>query len=95
MSKRTKHDFTHARTVTIDGIEGDYARVELPDGTTEDWRLDGLPEGVQEGDIVKVHAAEGTFQMQIDHEETSLRRAQAQHHLDALNAAPTTGEIDL
>ena len=95
MPKRTKHDFSNAKAVTIDGIEGEYARVELPDGTTEDWHLDGLPEGVQEGDIVRVRAAEGTLEMQIDHEETELRRAQAQQRLDAFNAAAPTGEIDL
>ena len=28
--------------VTIDGIEGPLARVELPDGSTEDWSLASL-----------------------------------------------------
>ena len=95
MPKRTKHDFSNAKAVTIDGIEGEYARVELPDGTTEDWRLEGLPEGVQEGDIVQVRAAEGVFEMRIDHEKTGLRRAQAQQRLDHLNSAASAGEIDL
>ena len=95
MPKRTKHDFSHAKAITVDGIEGEYARIELPDGTTEDWRLDGLPEGVKEGDVVQIRAAEGRFEMQIDHEETSLRHAQAQQRLDTLNAAAPAGEIDL
>ena len=54
MPRNTHHDFSLAKTVIVDGVEGEYARVELPDGTTEDWHLDGLPEGVQEGDIVRV-----------------------------------------
>ena len=40
--------------VTIDGIEGKHARVELPDGTTADWLLSILPEGVKEEPIRKV-----------------------------------------
>ena len=95
MPKRTKHDFGHTKPVTIDGIEGEYARVELPDGTTEDWRLDGLPEGVSEGDVVQVRATDGHFEMHIDHEETQVRRAQAQQELTALNSAAPAGEIDL
>ena len=93
MSKITKHNYTKA--VTIDGIEGEYARIELPDGTIEDWRLDGLPDDVKEGDVVQVRAAKGGFEMQIDHEATRLRQAQAQQELTALNSATPTGEIDL
>lgn len=97
MSTHTEHDFTKAKAVTVDSIEGEYARVELPDGTTEDWRLDAMPEGVKEGDVVYVRAAEGQFEMRIDHEETRERRQQAQSKLDTLNAESSTdtGEINL
>lgn len=95
MSTHTEHDFTKAKAVTVDGIEGEYARVELPDGTTEDWRLDAMPEGVKEGDVVYVRAAEGQFEMRIDHEETRERRQHAQSQLDTLNAESSTEEINL
>ena len=36
--------------VTVDGIEGKMARVELPDGTTEDWHLASLPKRVKDGE---------------------------------------------
>lgn len=95
MPKHTKHDFRDAKAVTVDGIEGEYARVELPDGTTEAWSLAGMPEGVKEGDVLNVRAAEGHFEMQIDHEETRSRRKKAQERLDEVNAEQPTGEIDL
>lgn len=95
MPRNTKHDFTNARPVTIDGIEGDYARVELPNGTTEDWHVRDLPEGAKEGDVLQVHHAHGRLVIRIDHEETQVRRAQAQQELTALNSAAPAGEIDL
>ncbi|GHG39296.1 hypothetical protein [Deinococcus indicus] len=30
---------SHPSFVTVDGLKGRLARVELPDGTTEDWPL--------------------------------------------------------
>ena len=82
--------------VTIDGIEGRLARVELPDGTTEDWSLASLPAGVREGDVVRLHVEGGDLEMEINHAETRRRRQGAQAQLDALNRpAPTGEEIDL
>ena len=43
-----------ASLITVDGIEGQVARVELPDGTTEDWRLSILPKGVREGAVIRI-----------------------------------------
>ena len=82
--------------VTIDGIEGRLARVELPDGTTEDWSLANLPAGVREGDVVRLHVGGGDLEMEIDHVATGRRRQGAQAQLDALNRPGRVGEeIDL
>lgn len=79
--------------VIVDGIEGKYARVELPDGTTADWLLSTLPEGVKEGDVLALKDDGDTIE--IDHAETKRRREQAQTKLEALNKAAPTGEITL
>ena len=89
------HDDPGTIHVTVDGIEGQLARVELPDGTTEDWRLASLPRGVKEGDVVRIDEAGGDFELEIDHEETDRRHALGQRQLDALNAGGPDGEIDL
>ena len=82
-------------TVTVDGIEGKVARVELPDGTTADWDLASLPKGVKEGDVVMLHLEGGDLEMEIDHGETKRRREQAKAQMDALNQEPPAGEITL
>lgn len=79
--------------VTVDGIEGKYARVELPDGTTADWLLSTLPEEVKEGDLLTVKDDGETIE--IDHTETRQRRERAQSKLEALNKAGLDGEITL
>lgn len=81
--------------VTVDGIEGKVARVELPDGTTEDWSLASLPKGVKEGDVVRVHVEDGDLEAEVDHAETRRHREKAQAKLDALNREPPVGEITL
>ena len=88
-------DDQRAKHVTVDGLEGEYARVELPDGTTEDWLLRDLPDGVREGDVLTVRAGDEGFELELDHEQTKQRRAHAQTQLDALNSAAPSGEIDL
>lgn len=82
-------------TVVVDGIEGQWARVELPDGTTEDWALSSLPKGVKEGDVIRLEVTDGDLDLEIDHEETRRRRQGAQARLDALNGAAPDGEITL
>lgn len=82
-------------TVVVDGIEGKWARVELPDGTTEDWSLASLPKGVKEGDVLRIEVTEGDFELEIDHAETQRRRQGAQARLDTLNQAAPDGEITL
>ncbi|AZI44374.1 DUF3006 domain-containing protein [Deinococcus psychrotolerans] len=75
----------------IDGLEGDLARVELPNGGTQDIVLSQLPAGLKEGDVLLVTEAGAV----IDHTETQRRREGAQTQLDALNAQAPSGEIDL
>ncbi len=82
-------------TVVVDGIEGQWARVELPDGTTEDWALASLPKGVKEGDVIRLEVTNGDLDLEIDQEETSRRRRGAQARLDTLNQAAPDGEITL
>lgn len=95
MPKRKKEPEARASHVVVDAIEGKYARVELPDGTTEDWSLASLPEDVKEGDVVRVQENGGDFEMEVDHEETTQRRDSAQRQLDAVNGQAPQGEIDL
>lgn len=81
--------------ITVDGIEGGLARVELDDGTVEDWRLASLPRGVKEGDVIKIDVQGGDVELEIDHAETYRRRNRAQSDLLALNAAAPVGDLDL
>lgn len=81
--------------ITVDGIEGRVARVELPDGTTEEWSLASLPRGVKEGDVVRLHVHDGDLDAEVDHAETRKRREKAQATLDALNTPAPAGEITL
>ena len=81
--------------ITVDGIEGRMARVELADGTTEDWRLASLPQGVKEGDVVRIHVEGGDVELEIDHAETQRRGTRAQTDLNALNAQAPAGDLDL
>lgn len=95
MASEQQHEELGINRVTIDGIEGQMARVELPDGTTEDWRLASLPRGVKEGDVVRIDVQGGDVNLEIDHEETDRRHALGQRQLDSLNAAAPDGDIDL
>lgn len=82
-------------SVTIDGIEGEKVRVELPDGSTADWDIASLPTGVKEGDVVQVKGKGEHQTFEIDHQETAQRKDKAQTDLDALNQHIPKGEIDL
>jgi len=82
-------------TVVVDGIEGKWARGELPDGTTEDWLLASLPRGVKEGDVIRLEIMDGDLDLEIDHAETQRRRQGAQARLDNLNQTAPDGEITL
>ena len=82
---------TSGASITIDGLEGDYARVELPDGTTEDRKVDRLPAGVKEGDVLR----ETDAGLEIDHKGTRSRKKKAQTKLDEVNEEEPAGEIRL
>lgn len=88
------HDASRAWWV-VDGIEGHLARVELEDGELVDLPLSSLPDGVREGDVLRMHEEGGDFTLEIDHTETARRRAGAQAQLDALNGKALDGEINL
>ncbi|CAM3517419.1 DUF3006 domain-containing protein [Deinococcus saxicola] len=90
-----QHEELGISHITIDGIEGQMARVELPDGTTQDWRLSSLPKGVREGDVIKIDVQGGDVDIEIDHEETDRRLALGQRQLDRLNAKAPDGDLDL
>ncbi len=96
--KKDKHAAreTAPEHVTIDGLEGDKARVELPDGTTIDWDRASLPEGAREGDLIRVTGEGSEQRLEIDHAATQAAQADAQSKLDALNGeALSASEIDL
>lgn len=81
--------------IIVDAIEGGLALVELPDGSTVDWPLASLPQGVREGDVVTLHVEGGDLDIEIDHVATRKRREDAQTQLDTLNAGGPTGGIDV
>ena len=78
----------------VDGIEGHLARVEYPDGHTEDMPLARLPRGVREGDLVIVTVTGGDVEFRVDAAATEVRRGEARARLNALNTVPD-GEINL
>lgn len=82
----TQSDDPAPLQIVVETIEGRRVRVELPGGTTIDWPLDSLPDGVREGDVLT---------LQIDHAATHKRRERAQAQLDALNAGGPTDGIDV
>jgi len=82
-------------TVTVDAVEGDVVRVELPGGTTQDWPRHDLPRDVQEGDVVHVHVQDGQRHVRIDRAETRRRTQHAQAALTDLNAGSPDGEVNL
>ncbi|GGL88219.1 hypothetical protein GCM10010840_27830 [Deinococcus aerolatus] len=88
-----EHEDPGVSLVTVDGIEGKLARVELPDGTLEDWRLASLPQGVKEGDVIRIDVRGGD--VDVDHQETDRRHALGQRTLDGLNAQTPEGDLDL
>ncbi|CAM4248081.1 DUF3006 domain-containing protein [Deinococcus marmoris] len=90
-----QHEELGISNITIDGIEGKLARVELPDGTTQDWRLSSLPRGIKEGDVIRINVQGGDMDLEIDHEETDRRLALGQRQLDRLNAKAPDGDLDL
>jgi Protein of unknown function (DUF3006) len=75
-------------TLIVDAIEGDLARVELADGRYIDFPRAWLPEGVREGDHLRVTANEGQVTFTIDREKTEAAREAAKKALDAITDEP-------
>ena len=82
-------------SVTVDGLEGERARVELADGTVETWNLSDLPQDVQEGDVLHVRVKDGQRHIRIDRAQTRRRTQHAQTELSHLNAGSPDGELEL
>lgn len=82
-------------TLIVDGLEGRVARVELEDGSVQDWPLASLPRGVREGDVLRLHVEDGDLSLKIDREAAREHRHCALAALDALNADDAGGEITL
>ena len=61
--------------VIIDRFEGDYAVVELPDGTMVDMPISLIPEGAREGDVLVIS---------IDIDETAKRKERIKNLMDDL-----------
>ncbi|PTA68672.1 DUF3006 family protein [Deinococcus arcticus] len=75
----------------VDGLEatprGPVARLERPDGQTVTLPLTGLPDGLQEGDVLALREGPDGARLVRLPAEIAARRAQAQARLDALNEA--------
>ena len=69
-------------------------RPKIEPGLTADWEKASLPEGVKEGDVIRIEGTGEEQHLSLDEHETQQRREQAQAELDALNKRPQ-GEIDL
>lgn len=76
------------KRLIIDRFEGNWAVLELPDGTTFSFPRHLLPSEVKEGDVLKLDIS-------IDKEETEKRRKQAQRLLDELKSQDKGGDIEL
>ena len=67
--------------------------MELPDGTTADWLLSTLPDGLREGDVLAIN--DDGESIEIDHHETRRRKGEAREALETLNADAPAGDISL
>lgn len=77
------------RTVVIDAVEGDRARVELADGSVMDLPLDWLPAGTGEGQVLRIDVVEdGQVRFCLDEDETERRRRENQALLDSITSKP-------
>jgi len=76
------------KKLIIDRFEGNWAVLELPDGTTFNFPRSLLPSEAKEGDVLK-------FDVSVDREETEKRRKQARKLLDELKSQDKGGDIEL
>lgn len=84
---------SHPKTIIVDAIEGDKARLEIAVGQTHDLPLTEFPHGVKEGDVLR----EVDGKREVDEAETHKRHVEAQQQLEAVNrqADSFPHEIDL
>lgn len=88
------HDAPLPDLLTVDALEGQLARVELPDGTTVDLSRASLPKDVQEGDVLRLTVKNGSPKLEADTAATHQRQQQAQSELDTLNQS-VKGDVNL
>jgi hypothetical protein len=88
------HDAPLTDLLTVDALEGQMARVELPDGTTVDLARAWLPKGVREGDVLRLTVEGGDLEIELDAAAAHDRQQQAQTQLDMLNQ-PVKGDVNL
>lgn len=74
--------------VTVDRIEGTWARLEAPDGTTFDVPQSLIPNGVDEGDTLD-------WQVTPNENAAAERRRQLEARLRGLTEEDDGGDIDL
>lgn len=74
--------------VTVDRIEGEWAVLESPAGTTFDVPVELLPEGTAEGDVL-------TWGLQPDPEGTAARRERLAERFRQLTEEDDGGDLSL
>ena len=79
---------TTPTTIVIDVIEGDMVCTELHDGRYIDFPIAWLPDGVSEGDHLRVAADDGQVAFTIDRKATVDARKSAQAAVDAITEEP-------
>lgn len=76
-------------TMIVDAIEGEFARVELHSGAVIDLPVDWLPQGVAEGDHLRVEVVgDGRVVFTLDADETERVRRENQALLDSITEEP-------
>lgn len=77
------------RTLVVDSVEGDRARVELADGSMLDLPLDWLPAGTGEAQVLTIDVVEdGQVRFALDEDETARRLRENQALLDSITSKP-------
>jgi hypothetical protein len=83
----------------IDRIEGEWAVIDRPDGTSFDLPRWMLPDGCREGDVLRVavgrDGAAATWRIERDEAETARRLEKARRELEELRRRDPGGDIKL
>lgn len=63
------------KTLIVDRIEADFAVCEIEEGNFADIPLKALPDGIEEGDVIKIS---------VETEETEKRKKNINHLMNSL-----------